>query len=223
MLQGAKRVGGAARRGDAYHRVAPGDATRVQVASPGGAVVLAWASLYSLTAPFLAGRSVARAYELIGTEEAVDAASRALESRGPAATLPDLVSALTALRDLQAQTGAMGLSDSGKYEIEPRLRLKERQLQDAIVLAQGVRIDATASDGLVVPGQRVNVTIAVGNRGAGELGVARLTMLGFDGPGNSAPGVATVSAPYYCEAELTAPSNARLSSQPTQASVMLWP
>ena len=141
----------------------------------------------------------------------VDAASRALESRGPAATLPDLVSALTALRDLQAQTGAMGLSDSGRYEIEPRLRLKEQQLQDAIVLAQGVRIDATASDGLVVPGQRVNVTIAVGNRGAGELGVARLTMLGFDPPGNCAPGVATVSAPYYCEAELTAPSNARLT------------
>jgi LmbE family N-acetylglucosaminyl deacetylase len=141
----------------------------------------------------------------------VEAASRALESRGPAATLPDVVSALTALRDLQAQTGAMGLSDSGKYEIELRLRLKEQQLQDAIVLAQAVRIDATANDGLVVPGQRLNVTIAVGNRGAGELGVARLTMLGFDGPGNCASGVATVSAPYYCEAELTAPSNARLT------------
>jgi LmbE family N-acetylglucosaminyl deacetylase len=141
----------------------------------------------------------------------VDAATRALERGGPAATLPDLVSALTALRDLQAQAGAMGLSDSGKYEIEPRLRLKEQQLQDAIVLAQGVRIDATASDGLVVAGQRLNVTVAVGNRGAGDLGVARLTMLGFDGPGNCAPGVATASAPYYCEAELTAPADARLT------------
>ena len=46
----------------------------------------------------------------------------------------------------------MGLSDGGRYEIEPRLRLKEQQLQDAIVArARRVQIDATASDGSSCP------------------------------------------------------------------------
>ncbi len=98
----------------------------------------------------------------------VDAASRALETRGPSATVPDLVAALTAVRDLSAQTGSMGLTDSAKYEIELRLRLKEEQLQDALVLAQALRIEATANDGLVVPGQRVGVSVVIGNRGAGS-------------------------------------------------------
>jgi len=142
----------------------------------------------------------------------VDAASRALEARGLSATVPDLVAALTAVRDLSGQTGSMGLTDSGKYEIDLRLRLKEEQLQDAIVLAQAVRIDATANDGLVVPGQRVRVSVVVGNRGAGELGVARVTLQGFDGPGACAPGVATVSAPYDdCVSDVSTPANARLT------------
>jgi LmbE family N-acetylglucosaminyl deacetylase len=141
----------------------------------------------------------------------VDAASRALETRGPSATVPDLVAALTAVRDLSSQTGSMGLTDSGRYEIEPRLRLKEEQLQDALVLAQALRIDATANDGLVVPGQRVGVSVVIGNRGNGELGVARVTLLGFDGPGACAPGVATVSAPYVCASDVSTPANARLT------------
>ena len=40
-------------------------------------------------------------------------------------------------------------------------------------------IEATANDGLVVPGQRVGVSVVVGNRGGGELGVPKVTMLGF--------------------------------------------
>ena len=141
----------------------------------------------------------------------VDAASRVLETRGPSATVPDLLTALTAVRDLSGQIAAMGLSDNAKHEIDLRLRLKEGQLQDAIVLAQALRIDATANDGLVVPGQRIGVSVVVGNRGAGELGVARVTLLGFDGPGACAPGVATGSAPYVCTSDVSAPANARLT------------
>jgi GlcNAc-PI de-N-acetylase/NPCBM-associated, NEW3 domain of alpha-galactosidase len=141
----------------------------------------------------------------------VDAASRAFDSRGPAATVPDLVAALTGVRELIAQTGSMGLTDSAKYEIDHRLRLKESQLQDVIVLAQALRIDATANDGLVVRGQRVGVSVVVGNRGSGELGVAKVTLLGFDAPGTCAPGVATVSAPYACATEVATPADARLT------------
>jgi hypothetical protein len=42
-----------------------------------GAVVLAWAGLWSLAAPYLSNREVDRAYELLGTGAAVDAAKRA--------------------------------------------------------------------------------------------------------------------------------------------------
>jgi hypothetical protein len=141
----------------------------------------------------------------------VDAASRGLDTRGPSATVPDLVAGLTAVRDLSAQIGSMGLTDSATYEIEPRLRLKEEQLQDAIVLAQALRIEATANDGLVVPGQRVGVSVVVGNRGVGELGVAKVTLLGFDGPGACAAGAATPNAPYRCDSDVSTPVNARLT------------
>ena len=105
----------------------------------------------------------------------------------------------------------MGLADNAKYEIDLRLRVKEEQLQDALVLAQALRIDATANDGFVVPGQRVGVSVVVGNRGSGELGVAKVTLLGFDGPGNCAPGVATINTPYTCAADVATPANARLT------------
>ena len=141
----------------------------------------------------------------------VEVATRALESRGPAATIPDLVAGLTATRDLLARTGGLGLTDAARYEVDLRLRLKERQMEDAIVLAQGLRLDATASDGLVVPGQRISVSVVAANRGAGSLGVAKVTLLGFDGPGRCAPGDATIAAPYQCNTDVDIPTNARLT------------
>ncbi len=141
----------------------------------------------------------------------IDSATRALDSRGPAATVPDLLAALNAVRELAGRTASMGLSDDARYEIDLRLRLKEGQLQDAIVLAQALRIDATANDGLIVGGQGVAVSVVVGNRGPGDLGVAKVTLLGFDGPGACAPGIAAASAPYVCAAEVRTPEDARLT------------
>ena len=40
-----------------------------------------------------------------------------------------------------------------RFEIDFRLRLKEKQFEEAAMLASGVRIEALADDGLVVPGQ----------------------------------------------------------------------
>ena len=103
-----------------------------------------------------------------------------------------------------------GIERQRQYEIEPRLRLKEQQLQDAIACSGCEdRRDRQrwARRARSTPERHNRRRESWGRR----TGVARLTMLGFDGPGNCAPGVATVSAPYYCEAELTAPSNARLT------------
>ncbi len=98
-----------------------------------------------------------------------------------------------------------------RYEIDLRLQQKEAQIQDAIVLAQALRIDAVANDGLIVPGQRVSVSVVVGNRGGGDVAVAAVGLLGFDGPGPCAAGVATMAAPYECAADIGVPAAARLT------------
>ena len=141
----------------------------------------------------------------------IDAASAAFESRGQSAAVPDLVAALSAVRAVLSQTPSVGLTDAARYEIESRLRLKETQLQDAIAIAQALRIDALASDGLIVPGQPVTVSVVVANRGATEVPVASVTMTGFEGPGACAKGVSTHAAPYTCSADLRMPADARLT------------
>ena len=72
-------------------------------------------------------------------------------------------------------------SDEGRYEIDFRLAQKEEQFQDALVLAQSLRIDATANDGLIVAGQPLSVTVAIANRGAADLPVATISLLGLEG------------------------------------------
>ncbi len=105
----------------------------------------------------------------------------ALATGGPAATLPELTAGLAAVRGLRAGLPSVVEPEDGRYEIDFRLKLKEAQFQDALVLAQSLRIDATADDGLVVPGQPVRVTVAVANRGAGAVAVRSVTLGGFDG------------------------------------------
>ena len=138
-------------------------------------------------------------------------AVKALETRGMSSTVSDLAAALNAVRSLDGQLGSFALSADAQYEIAMRLRVKEDQLQDALVIASALRLDATANDGLVVPGQAVGVSVAVGNRGAGSLAVNAVTLSGFDGPGGCARGVATLAAPYLCSATVRAPSDARLT------------
>ena len=141
----------------------------------------------------------------------VDAASRAFASRGASAAVPDLVAALTTVRNLLSQTPSFGLSDGARYEIDLRLQQKEAQIQDAIIVAQALRIDAVANDGLIVPGQRLSVSVVVGNRGGGDVAVSAVGLLGFDGPGSCAAGVATMAAPYECAADIGVPATARLT------------
>jgi LmbE family N-acetylglucosaminyl deacetylase len=148
---------------------------------------------------------------LAGISSRVDSASRALETRGLAATVPDLIAGLNAVRGLSGKLGSLGLADAAQYEIDRRLRLKEEQFQDAIVLAHALRLDAVANDGLVVAGQPVSVSIAVANRGADDLQVRSVALAGFDGTGGCSPGAATLSSPYTCTAQVHTPRDARLT------------
>ena len=49
----------------------------------------------------------------------------------------------------------MPIDEAARFEIDFRLRQKEREFQQAILLANGVRVEALADDGVVVPGQPV--------------------------------------------------------------------
>jgi hypothetical protein len=146
-----------------------------------------------------------------GITARVDAATRALASRGPAATIPDIAAALTGIRDLLGRLPAFEIADAARAEIESRLRIKETQAQEALVIAQGVRLDATANDGLIVGGQNVGVTVAIANRGDGTVNIHGVRLAGSDGPQGCNMGVATAAAPYRCDAQLKVPDNAKLT------------
>ena len=103
----------------------------------------------------------------------VDHAQKAFEAQGPEAAREPIVAGLGALRALRSRLGALNLDEGARFEIDTRLKLKEDQFQRAAVLAQGVRIDVLADDGVVFAGQPVRVQTIVANRGAAELGVKR--------------------------------------------------
>jgi LmbE family N-acetylglucosaminyl deacetylase len=141
----------------------------------------------------------------------VKSAIAALDTRGPEAAGTDVAAALTGIRELLGRLNAMGLPDSVRYEIETRLKLKETQAQAALLLAYGVRFDATANDGLIVPGQTLGVSFVVANRGGAEVAVRSVAPAGFE-PGGSCPaGSASGTAPYRCDTEVQVGAGARLT------------
>src|SRR5258706_3596802 len=92
-------------------------------------------------------------------------------SQNPANTLPELLAGLTAVRTLRVSLSSYGLNDSAQYEIDFRLKQKHDQFQQAIILAHGLPIDATADDGLVMGNQPIRVTTNVANRGPEDISV----------------------------------------------------
>jgi LmbE family N-acetylglucosaminyl deacetylase len=115
---------------------------------------------------------------------AVQTAQKAFDADNDAAVLAPLTTGLRAVRALRTQVKAMtGVSDAGRYEIDYRLAQKEREFQDAILLANNVRVEMLADDGVVVPGQSVRVTTIVANRGAADVTVKQVRYDGFDAPG----------------------------------------
>ena len=142
----------------------------------------------------------------------VVAATRAFESSGPSAAVSDLTAALTATRELIANLRSLGLVDSARFEIEQRLGRKESQAQQALLFAQGVRIDTTATDGVLVPGQSLKVTVAIANHGVGPITLQRLELMAFQnttrGP-ECKPSVTLAAAESYaCSTDVRIPFDA---------------
>jgi GlcNAc-PI de-N-acetylase/NPCBM-associated, NEW3 domain of alpha-galactosidase len=141
----------------------------------------------------------------------VAGAIQALGTGGPSAAVQPLVYGLSSIRELRSNLASAVIDEAGRYEIDFRLAQKEEQFQDALVLAQSLRIDATANDGLIVAGQPVSVTVAIANRGAAELPVATISLLGLEGQSGCAAQTVAPKVPFSCTAEARVPANAPLT------------
>ncbi|HXP86018.1 MAG TPA: PIG-L family deacetylase [Bryobacteraceae bacterium] len=143
------------------------------------------------------------------------AARSAFDSGNDAATAQPIEAGLVALRALRAllaNAGGMGLDDAARYEIDFRLRVKERDYEDAVLAAHGLSFDAVADDGLVVAGQPVKLSILAVNRGASDVSVTGVSIAGFDAPAACAAGSVKKDAVYTCASDARVPKSARLTT-----------
>jgi LmbE family N-acetylglucosaminyl deacetylase len=141
----------------------------------------------------------------------VAGAIQALGTGGPSAAVQPLVYGLSSIRELRSNLKAAVESEDGRYEIDFRLAQKEEQFQDALVLAQSLRIDATANDGVIVAGQPLSVTVAIGNRGAADLPVATIALAGLERQSGCAAQTVAPRVPFSCTATAVVPANAQLT------------
>ena len=172
---------------------------------------------------------------LTAISNAVQAAQKSFDSVNDEATLKFLQDGLFALRVLRRSVRSMPIDENARFEIDFRLRQKEGEFQQAIVLAHGVKIEALADDGVVVPGQPVKVNVIVANRGNGEVAIKNVkfegfggdttcTMTAFNGGGFFFPGASrrpAASEPAmpsirkdqvaHCEPTLTIPADSRVT------------
>ena len=141
----------------------------------------------------------------------VAGAMQALGTGGPSAAVQPLVYGLSSIRELRSNLASAVADEAGRHEIDFRLAQKEDQFQDALVLAQSLRIDATANDGLIVAGQPVSVTVAIANRGTAELPVATISLLGVEGQSGCTAQTVAPKVPFSCTAAARVPANAPLT------------
>jgi len=92
------------------------------------------------------------------------------------------------------------------YELSLRLSQKYEQFSAALAIAAGARLDALADDGVVTPGQAVNVSVY----GAGSGDLKSVTLKGFDGQLSTCTG--DLAKAVSCKAPVKIPANTHLST-----------
>ncbi len=140
---------------------------------------------------------------LAAIAEAVTAATRALESGGPGAAAPPLARGLGAVRALRARLKELTMDPEARYEVDFRLAQKEPQFEDALLLTHGIRVEALADDGTVVPGQPVKLTVVAGNNGAADVILSSVAFAGFDRSSAECSGAIPERGAKSCTANLT--------------------
>jgi LmbE family N-acetylglucosaminyl deacetylase len=141
-----------------------------------------------------------------------NAARKAFDSGDDAGTAQPIEAGLSAIRTLRAALAGMGLDDSARYEIDFRMRIKERDYQDAVLAAHGLSFDAVADDGLVIAGQPLKLSILAVNRGASDVSVTGVSVAGLDSGVACAAGTVKKDAIYTCSSDTRVPQNVRLTT-----------
>ncbi len=158
------------------------------------------------------GGSPALGLAIESLEGQVRNAQIAFESKGIAGARAALPQVLTTIRALRAQLVNMHPDANARFEVDFRLAQKERQAEEALRIASGLRVDLLADDGLVVGGQSTKVTLRA-FAGAGEgVSVKAVEFTGFEAPGTCAAAAIEGLRPFACEATLAIPARAKLTT-----------
>jgi LmbE family N-acetylglucosaminyl deacetylase len=149
---------------------------------------------------------------LAAISTAAKRAQDAFNSGNDAGTAAPIEAGLLAVRALRARLDSLGLSDSSRYEIDFRLKIKEQDYQDSVLAAHGLTFDAVADDGLVIAGQPIKLSMLAVNRGPSEVSVTSVTVAGFDAPAACKAGSVKKDAVYTCAADAHVPKDAKLTT-----------
>jgi LmbE family N-acetylglucosaminyl deacetylase len=106
---------------------------------------------------------------LVDLQEKARVARDAFDPISLDAAVKPLAEALSALRAAVRRLPEEVPHAEAREEIEVRLGDEERDVERALVLAQGLVVEARAADGLVTPGQSVGVAVSVWNHGSGAV------------------------------------------------------
>jgi LmbE family N-acetylglucosaminyl deacetylase len=149
---------------------------------------------------------------------AVLTAQRNFTTIGDQAAVKPLLDGLFAIRVLRRELRTMAIDDAAKFDIDFRLRQKEREFQQAAVFANAITLEALADDGVVVPAQATKVSVIVANRGAADVTIKAVRFDGFQPSTGSGQGAADCTIQTLkkdqvgrCEPTLKIPSDARIT------------
>jgi LmbE family N-acetylglucosaminyl deacetylase len=149
-------------------------------------------------------------------QSSVNDARAALAKSGGTATVSALLRGLSTVRELRSQVTNFAMSDEAKYEIDQRLRIKDTQFGQALLLAADVQLDAVARDGLVVAGQPVQVDLVAANRSTVvPVMMSRRTLRGLEVKGEMCKDDSLMRGPesrQTCSVTAVVPTDARLTA-----------
>jgi LmbE family N-acetylglucosaminyl deacetylase len=149
---------------------------------------------------------------LAAIAEQAKIAQQAFDAGNDAGTRAPVVAGLSAVRALRAALPSMGLSELARFEIDTRLAVKEQDYQSAAIAAYGVVFEALADDGLVVPGQKVKLSLIVANRGGAEMELRDISVAGSPEASTCPGGVLKKDQVLTCLPDFQIPKTARLTS-----------
>ncbi len=118
-----------------------------------------------------------------------------------------VLAGLGAVRNLRGRLATLGLSDDARFEIDFRLEQKERQFEEAVLLAHQLRLEVLADDGVVIAEQPVTVTAQVANYGETAVAVRQIRFAGFARVNlTCGADIVVADAVYQCESAMRLPA-----------------